>query len=137
MAGTCPRGTPHVIGSSVGELARTGCRAGASLSVRISSRSYAVAAAAAAARNGCRRVEGPSCIFIGPVETASQENLEALYRQVSVAFANLESVLISLIINISFFVLLFLFSFKARDAYYSGEPLIVDDMFDRVEVNSA
>ncbi|XP_011089481.1 PGR5-like protein 1B, chloroplastic isoform X2 [Sesamum indicum] len=103
MAGTCPRGTPHVIGSSVGELARTGCRAGASLSVRISSRSYAVAAAAAAARNGCRRVEGPSCIFIGPVETASQENLEALYRQ-------------------------------ARDAYYSGEPLIVDDMFDRVEL---
>ncbi|XP_012474936.1 PGR5-like protein 1A, chloroplastic [Gossypium raimondii] len=47
--------------------------------------------------------EGPSCIFVGPVETASQETLEALYRQ-------------------------------ARDAYYSGEPLIVDDMFDRVEL---
>uniref|UniRef100_A0A803KRW5 Uncharacterized protein n=1 Tax=Chenopodium quinoa TaxID=63459 RepID=A0A803KRW5_CHEQI len=25
--------------------------------------------------------EGPSCIFVGPVETASQETLEALYRQ--------------------------------------------------------
>ncbi|KAK4440871.1 putative xyloglucan galactosyltransferase GT11 [Sesamum alatum] len=100
--GTCPRVTPHVIGSTVGELPRTGCRTGASLSVRISSRSYAVAAAAAA-RNGCYGVEGPSCIFVGPVETASQENLEALYRQ-------------------------------AREAYYGGEPLIVDDMFDRVEL---
>ncbi|KAJ6315734.1 hypothetical protein OIU78_019077 [Salix suchowensis] len=44
----------------------------------------------------------PSCIFVGPIETASQETLEALYCQ-------------------------------ARDAYYSGKPLIVDDMFDRVE----
>ncbi|KNA05997.1 hypothetical protein SOVF_185130 [Spinacia oleracea] len=47
--------------------------------------------------------EGPSCIFVGPVETASQETLEALYRQ-------------------------------AKDAYYSGQPLILDDMFDRVEL---
>ncbi|KAJ0788133.1 putative PGR5-like protein [Helianthus annuus] len=47
--------------------------------------------------------EGPSCLFIGPIENASQETLEALYRQ-------------------------------ARDAYYSGKPLIVDDMFDRVEL---
>ncbi|KAE8711446.1 hypothetical protein F3Y22_tig00110293pilonHSYRG00050 [Hibiscus syriacus] len=47
--------------------------------------------------------EGPSCLFVGPIETASQETLEALYRQ-------------------------------ARDAYYSGQPLIVDDMFDRVEL---
>ncbi|KAJ6777785.1 PGR5-LIKE PROTEIN 1B CHLOROPLASTIC [Salix koriyanagi] len=45
----------------------------------------------------------PSCIFVGPIETASQETLEALYCQ-------------------------------ARDAYYSGKPLIVDDMFDRVEL---
>ncbi|XP_074320526.1 PGR5-like protein 1B, chloroplastic [Silene latifolia] len=47
--------------------------------------------------------EGPSCISVGPIESASQETLEALYRQ-------------------------------ARDAYYSGKPLIVDDMFDRVEL---
>ncbi|XP_076909980.1 uncharacterized protein LOC143567444 [Bidens hawaiensis] len=47
--------------------------------------------------------EGPSCIFVGPVESATQETLEALYRQ-------------------------------ARDAYYSGKPLIVDDMFDKVEL---
>ncbi|KAL2898959.1 PGR5-like protein 1B chloroplastic [Bienertia sinuspersici] len=47
--------------------------------------------------------EGPSCIFVGPIESASQETLEALYRQ-------------------------------AKDAYYSGKPLIMDDMFDRVEL---
>lgn len=27
-------------------------------------------------------VEGPSCLFVGPIESASQETLEALYRQV-------------------------------------------------------
>lgn len=47
--------------------------------------------------------EAPLCIFVGPVETASKETLEALYRQ-------------------------------AREAYYSGKPLIVDDMFDRIEL---
>ncbi|KAM3406130.1 hypothetical protein ACQJBY_000275 [Aegilops geniculata] len=47
--------------------------------------------------------EGPSCLYVGPIETASQEMLEALYRQ-------------------------------ARDSYYSGQPLIVDDMFDKVEL---
>ncbi|GFP82322.1 pgr5-like protein 1b chloroplastic [Phtheirospermum japonicum] len=95
MAGTCSPVTPHVIGSS-----RTGARTGALFSVRISSRSHA---AAAAAHDGRHLVEGPSCIFVGPVETANQETLEALYRQ-------------------------------AREAYYGGEPLIVDDMFDRVEL---
>ncbi|CAL4903290.1 unnamed protein product [Urochloa decumbens] len=54
-----------------------------------------VAAAAAA--------EGPSCLYVGPIETASQEKLEALYHQ-------------------------------ARDSYYSGQPLIVDAMFDKVEL---
>ncbi|TKY48411.1 PGR5 protein 1B [Spatholobus suberectus] len=49
------------------------------------------------------RPRGPSCIFVGPLHTASKETLEALYSQ-------------------------------ARDAYYSGKPLIVDDMFDRVEL---
>ncbi|XP_008784599.1 PGR5-like protein 1B, chloroplastic isoform X2 [Phoenix dactylifera] len=47
--------------------------------------------------------EGPSCLFVGPIETASKEMLEALYQQ-------------------------------ARDSYYSGSPLIVDDMFDKVEL---
>uniref|UniRef100_A0A1D1XY72 PGR5-like protein 1A, chloroplastic n=1 Tax=Anthurium amnicola TaxID=1678845 RepID=A0A1D1XY72_9ARAE len=51
----------------------------------------------------CFAMEGPSCIFVGPVETASKERLEALYNQ-------------------------------ARDSYYSGTPLIVDDMFDKVEL---
>ncbi|KAG6415484.1 hypothetical protein SASPL_122895 [Salvia splendens] len=95
MAGTCSPVIPHVIGSTVVELSRTGSRTRAPLSVRISSRSYAVPTTAA--------YEGPSCIFVGPVETASQETLEALYCQ-------------------------------ARDAYYSGQPLIVDDMFDKVEL---
>lgn len=48
-------------------------------------------------------VEGPSCLYVGPIETASPEMLEALYNQ-------------------------------ARDSYYSGHPLIVDDMFDKVEL---
>ncbi|KAL6961143.1 hypothetical protein U1Q18_038906 [Sarracenia purpurea var. burkii] len=26
--------------------------------------------------------EGPSCIFVGPIKTASKETLEALYRQI-------------------------------------------------------
>ncbi|XP_004486996.1 uncharacterized protein [Cicer arietinum] len=49
------------------------------------------------------RSHAPSCIYVGPLQTATKETLEALYSQ-------------------------------ARDAYYSGEPLIVDDMFDRVEL---
>jgi len=45
----------------------------------------------------------PSCIFVGPIETAEKARLEALYQQ-------------------------------ARDSYYSGQPLVVDDMFDKVEM---
>ncbi|OEL29018.1 hypothetical protein BAE44_0009966 [Dichanthelium oligosanthes] len=52
---------------------------------------------------GAAAAEGPSCLYVGPIETASQEKLEALYHQ-------------------------------ARDSYYSGQPLIVDDMFDKVEL---
>ncbi|KAM7256652.1 hypothetical protein ACFE04_012393 [Oxalis oulophora] len=86
MAGTCRPITGHVIGhSSILQLFKAK-RIGAPFSVR------------------CEKVvEGPSCIYVGPVETASKETLEALYRQ-------------------------------ARDSYYSGTPLIVDDMFDRVEL---
>ncbi|QHN98860.1 PGR5-like protein 1A [Arachis hypogaea] len=66
-------------------------------SLRISSKIHRVSA------TSDHRPAAPSCIFVGPLETANQETLEALYSQ-------------------------------ARDAYYSGEPLIVDDMFDRVEL---
>lgn len=83
MAGTCSPVIPHVIGSTVVELSRTGHRTGAPLAVRISSRNYAVSTTTAAAYDGRNRIEGPSCIFVGPVETASQETLEALYCQVS------------------------------------------------------
>ncbi|XP_078428442.1 PGR5-like A protein [Wolffia australiana] len=51
----------------------------------------------------CSAAEGPSCIFVGPIDNASKETLEALYHQ-------------------------------ARDSYYSGKPLIVDDMFDKIEL---
>ncbi|KAH7550024.1 hypothetical protein ACOSP7_024879 [Xanthoceras sorbifolium] len=98
MAGTCNSIPSHIFGSTATvELSRSGSRSGAPVSVRISTKSHGGVSAATTCD-----VEGPSCIFVGPLETASKETLEALYRQ-------------------------------ARDAYYSGEPLIVDDMFDRVE----
>ncbi|KAL9415966.1 hypothetical protein AB3S75_039206 [Citrus x aurantiifolia] len=103
MAGTGNSITPHVIGSTFVELSRGG-RTGAPFSVRISTKSHGNGGGGfAAAATMCKNEEGPSCIFVGPLETASKETLEALYRQ-------------------------------ARDAYYSGKPLIVDDMFDRVEL---
>ncbi|KAG6504550.1 hypothetical protein ZIOFF_036884 [Zingiber officinale] len=48
--------------------------------------------------------DGPSCLYVGPVETATQERLEELYQQV------------------------------ARESYYNGNPLIIDDMFDKIEL---
>ncbi|KDP42256.1 hypothetical protein JCGZ_02986 [Jatropha curcas] len=104
MAGTCTSITRHVIGSTTVELSRTANHCGASFSARISMKN-----SGASAMSGHRELaavataEGPSCIYVGPIDSASKETLEALYRQ-------------------------------ARDAYYSGEPLIVDDMFDRVEL---
>ncbi|KAK4719984.1 hypothetical protein R3W88_018322 [Solanum pinnatisectum] len=98
MAGAWSPIARRVLGSTVIELGRSNSRAGASFPVRISARSHGVST--------CEEREaplGPSCIFVGPIETASKETLEALYHQ-------------------------------ARDAYYSGMPLIVDDMFDKVEL---
>lgn len=66
-----------------------------------SSNKIAVVSASSSSEYGVR--EGPSCIFVGPVETANKDMLEALYQQ-------------------------------ARDSYYSGRPLILDDMFDKVEL---
>lgn len=66
-----------------------------------SSNKAAVSWASSSSEYGVR--EGPSCIFVGPVETANKDMLEALYQQ-------------------------------ARDSYYSGRPLILDDMFDKVEL---
>lgn len=39
-----------------------------------------------------------------------------------------------LVANFDYSLLIFWLFLKARDAYYSGQPLIVDDMFDKVEV---
>ncbi|CAI7852400.1 unnamed protein product, partial [Closterium sp. NIES-53] len=46
--------------------------------------------------------DAPSCLFLGPLESATREQLEQFYSQ-------------------------------ARDAYYSGKPLVSDDIFDMVE----
>lgn len=98
MAGACSPVARRVFGSTVIELSRSSSRTGASFPVRISTRSHGLSAFVER-----EAPQGPSCIFVGPIETASKETLEALYRQ-------------------------------ARDAYYSGTPLIIDDMFDRVEL---
>ncbi|XP_014520375.1 PGR5-like protein 1B, chloroplastic isoform X1 [Vigna radiata var. radiata] len=88
MAGTS---LSQVIQSTLLELPRTTAH------VRISAKSHRVSATSG------HRPEGPHCIYVGPLETADKENLEALYCQ-------------------------------ARDAYNSGHPLIIDDMFDKVEL---
>ncbi|GMH12748.1 hypothetical protein Nepgr_014589 [Nepenthes gracilis] len=100
MAGTTRCTPPRLFGSRIVEFLQKS-RSRAPLTVRISTN----VPHGISIYNGRESPvsEGPSCIFIGPIETASQETLEALYRQ-------------------------------ARDAYYSGTPLIVDDMFDRVEL---
>ncbi|KAJ7012618.1 PGR5-like protein 1B [Populus alba x Populus x berolinensis] len=103
MAGTCTFISRHVIElSSNNRASRTwGGGGGASFCwARISAMN---SNGVSSTREVALSPEGPSCIFVGPIETASQETLEALYCQ-------------------------------ARDAYYSGKPLIVDDMFDRVEL---
>ncbi|KAL6203276.1 hypothetical protein ACLB2K_026977 [Fragaria x ananassa] len=95
MAGTGASFAPHLIGSTKSSRA---LRTGAPFSARISTGSNNHLATT---RDDL--AAGPYCIYVGSIETASKETLEALYRQ-------------------------------ARDAYYSGDPLIVDDMFDRVEL---
>ncbi|XP_068644517.1 PGR5-like protein 1A, chloroplastic [Aristolochia californica] len=105
MAGTCTFSS-HVTGSSV-ERSQSGVRAlskltrtGAPLCWKVPARTGAVFACMS---RKTALAEAPSCIFVGPVETASKDVLEALYHQ-------------------------------ARDSYYSGRPLIVDDMFDKIEL---
>ncbi|KAK9998639.1 hypothetical protein SO802_018242 [Lithocarpus litseifolius] len=98
MASTSASFVPHVAGSSkVLELSRINRWTGAPFTVGISTKPNRSSSCC------CANTEAPSCIFVGPIESASKETLEALYRQ-------------------------------AQDAYYSGKPLIVDDMFDRVEL---
>ncbi|XP_023523155.1 PGR5-like protein 1A, chloroplastic [Cucurbita pepo subsp. pepo] len=98
MAATRTSFFRHLTKPTVSELTRTIRSAHPFHLVRFSART-----ANNALSSSDELVQGPSCIFVGPIETASKETLEALYLQ-------------------------------ARDAYYSGQPLIVDDMFDRVEL---
>ncbi|XP_022964680.1 uncharacterized protein LOC111464688 [Cucurbita moschata] len=95
MAGTCTSFSRHLIQSTVSDLARTIRTAAPFHLPRFSAKT--------ALSSSNDLAQGPSCIFVGPIDTASQETLEALYLQ-------------------------------ARDAYYNGQPLILDDMFDRVEL---
>ncbi|XP_071698641.1 uncharacterized protein [Rutidosis leptorrhynchoides] len=103
--------SPHVIGSTVVELSRNNRTLVPLQLVRLSCKNSINDNNGVSIRNDNRErrcssqilMEGPSCIFVGPIESATQETLEALYRQ-------------------------------ARDAYYSGKPLIVDDMFDKIEL---
>ncbi|CAK9327018.1 unnamed protein product [Citrullus colocynthis] len=98
MAGTSTSFSRHLIKSTVSDLART---------IRTAAPFHRVPFSTKSPNNPLSSsddlAQGPSCIFVGPLETATQETLEALYLQ-------------------------------ARDAYYSGQPLILDDMFDRVEL---
>lgn len=109
--------------------------------------------------------QGPSCLYVGPIETASQEKLEALYHQVlasaspppspcqkeasfyiffgTLCHNNLHALLhfaCSCFKSTScqplacFSIMCCVCCVQARDSYYSGQPLIIDDMFDKVEV---
>ncbi|KAK4779774.1 hypothetical protein SAY87_015880 [Trapa incisa] len=101
MAGASASTTPQLVGSrTTTRLFAAGPAGGSRFLVHVSARGNGAVACSA---NELGLSQGPSCIYVGPIETASKETLEALYRQ-------------------------------ARDAYYSGKPLIVDDMFDRVEL---
>ena len=83
MAGTCTFISRLVIElSSNNRASRTwGGGGGASFSwARISAMN---SNGVSSAREVALSPEGPSCIFVGPIETASQETLEALYCQVS------------------------------------------------------
>ncbi|XP_010535489.1 PREDICTED: PGR5-like protein 1A, chloroplastic isoform X2 [Tarenaya hassleriana] len=99
MAGSCSSIRPRLLGSSSPMELFNRAEAPA-FSARISTRSRVHGGGVIATTY---REEGPSCIYVGPIDSASKETLEALYSQ-------------------------------ARDAYYNGKPLIVDDMFDRVEL---
>lgn len=84
MAGSCTSFSRHLIKSTVSELART-IRTGAPAPlVRFSAKSSNNAVS-----SSDELAQGPSCIFVGPIDTASKETLEALYLQVRI-FAILE-----------------------------------------------
>lgn len=82
MAGTCTSIRPRLIGSSsIVELSRLINRVGVPFSVRISTRTRGHGGGLTAPTS---REEGPSCIFVGPIDSARKETLEALYRQVRI-----------------------------------------------------
>lgn len=84
MAGTCHSIRPHVIVKQ--PLSKSTRTTKSPFSVRVSGFSAKTQGFPTA------KEEGPSCLFVGPIETASQETLEALYCQVRnfIAFSNFD-----------------------------------------------
>ncbi|KAL1345317.1 hypothetical protein HN51_019081 [Arachis hypogaea] len=104
MAGTSTSFAANAVRSTAVELSRTTrCNSRRSLLSLAGISSSKSRGGSVSAITCDEHPRGPYCIYVGPIDTASKETLEALYSQ-------------------------------ARDAYYSGEPLIIDDMFDRVEL---
>lgn len=84
MAGASSSTAPQLIGSRTTRLFATSRAAGAPFLVQVSANGNG---AAACSVNELGLAQGPSCIYVGPIETASKETLEALYSQVSFDFS--------------------------------------------------
>ncbi|XP_048137389.1 uncharacterized protein LOC115745882 isoform X3 [Rhodamnia argentea] len=90
MAGTSSSATPPAIGPKAAGLSRGIRVSGAPVSVRIPTRCLGIAT--------CKQselglaAEAPSCIYVGPIETASKETLEALYCQLKLRWYGSDSV---------------------------------------------
>lgn len=86
MAGASTSFSPHLIKSTVSNLART---------IRAATPFHLVPFSTKTPNSPLSSSEdlaqGPSCIFVGPIETATQETLEALYLQVSDYYATFRS----------------------------------------------
>lgn len=99
--------------------------------------------------------EGPSCMFLGPVESEDKQRLEAFYAEVCLLIPS--RILLNELAGLQMLLTRVMYSYvmrevphdsvyvsvlrpcrlrQARDSYYSGRPLVVDDIFDRVEVTS-
>ncbi|XP_031387922.1 uncharacterized protein LOC116201007 isoform X2 [Punica granatum] len=78
MAASSSSIAPQLVGPRASRLSAAGRAAGAPFLVRVSANGSGATACSA---NELGLAQGPSCIFVGPIETASKETLEALYRQ--------------------------------------------------------
>lgn len=86
MAGTSTSFSPHLIKSTVSNLTRT-IRAVTPFHLVL----FSTKTPNSPLSSSDNLAQGPSCIFVGPIETATQETLEALYLQVSDYYAAFRS----------------------------------------------